>query len=120
MPTSNVTVTNLRRGICLHILFVLLLASAACTPASKPSEETSAIKDAILSYVTNVKHVAADQMNATVENITLEGDKATCTATFVSKSGAVPPLSYQYELKKIDGKWQVESSKPLSRHPGED
>jgi hypothetical protein len=92
--------------------FALLAPLVAC---SKPKvDEAPAIKESVMTYVRDVRGLSVDQMNIDVQSVTVEGTKATAVVSFALKAGGMPPLAFEYQLEKKDGKWGVTGSKPAA------
>lgn len=99
-----------RRTLAAVALFALALSLPLVACKGTAKDEAPAIREAVTSYVRDVKHLSVDQMNIEVAELKVEGETATCKATFNLKAGGMPPLVYDYKLTKKDGKWSVATS----------
>lgn len=91
--------------------------SASATPA-QPAGATAApassdpVRAAVITYLTDVRGLDMSKMDLSVKNQKIEGDKASCDATFTVKgSPDMPPMEYTYELAKEAGAWKVTASR---------
>lgn len=82
-------------------------AAAAASPSS-----SDPVQAAVITYLTEVRGLDLSKMDLALKNQKVEGDKATCDATFTVKgSPDMPPMEYSYELAKEAGAWKVTASK---------
>lgn len=88
-------------------------AQAASAPAA-PSQDSSALQEAVITYVRDVKGLDTSKMDVVLKESAVNGTTAEATVQFKIKGSDMPPMTYLYSLEKSGGAWKVVSSKPAS------
>ncbi len=98
------------------VAFGVLLAG--CQQATSINEQ---VHEAIAEHVANRGDIDASRMTIEVETVSVQGDQAEAEVIFRSRDTPESRMNFHYELRREDGRWQVESGRPTavgSPHPG--
>jgi len=60
-----------------------------------------------------------ENLDVTLKDVAIQGEKATCTAAFAPKKEPTAIFTYAYELEKRDGKWAVSRSSSVGAVHGD-
>ncbi len=97
-------------GLAVMTAFMFLLSCSSETPPPQ-ADETGDVEKAVLGYLSEVKQIDTSRMEAELSDLVVEGDNATCTASFSLKDDpAFPGMAFRYSLERREGTWTVVSS----------
>jgi hypothetical protein len=94
-------------------LMALTLLAVACG-ARKPSAEEQAVREAIRSHLNQQRGLALNNMKMDFESVTIRGDTAQAQVRFQSVEKPSLAVAMTYALRRVGGKWEVESSSPVA------
>ncbi len=92
-------------------LAALTLLASACG-VHKPSAEEQAVRAAINDHLSHQRGLALNNMKTQFKSVTIQGDTAHAEVRFQSIAKPDLAVGMNYTLKRVNGKWQVESSTP--------
>jgi len=100
---------------------LLLACTFAGCSANRPADDAVPVKEAVVDYLKSVKQVDTDRMEIRISDVEVDGERASCLASFaLNGDAAFPPMLYRYTLEKQETGWKVASSEPKTRggpHP---
>ena len=80
----------------------------AAAPVAGTSTAADPVQEAVVKYLTEVRGLDLSKMNVSFGSPKVDGDKATCEASFKVKGmDDMPPMEYTYQLQKEGGAWKV-------------
>jgi ABC-type transporter MlaC component len=86
----------------------------ACACSKKPSAEEQAVREAISAHLNQQRGLALNKMKLKFESVTIQGDTAKARVRFQSVARPELAVAMDYALRRVDGKWQVESNSPVA------
>jgi hypothetical protein len=101
------------------VLIGFLITFAGC---KNPVSDADAIRAGINAHLSGLKTINLSAMDMTVNNFSIQGDKATAQVEFRPKTGAPQGAGMQvnYSLEKQNGQWIVQKTEPaggMIQHP---
>jgi len=91
---------------------------AGCQQAASINEQ---VQEAIAEHVASRGDINVNRLMIEVETVSVQGDHAEAEVIFRSLDTPESRMNFHYELRREDGRWQVESGRPTSLgspHPG--
>jgi hypothetical protein len=85
-----------------------------CACSKKPSAEEQAVRDAISAHLNQQRGLALNKMKLQFQSVTIQGDTAHAQVRFQSVAKPDLAVAMNYALRRVGGKWQVESSSPVA------
>jgi len=102
------------RRITMIMLMAAVLFTAACSSPEKKAEAGKGdVKSAVEAYLTGTKGIELNNVDLGIANLKEEGDRMTCEVSVALKEDAKQKFTYNYTLKKENGKWKVASSEAV-------
>lgn len=93
---------------------VIAWTLVACACSKKPSAEEQAVRAAISAHLNQQRGLALNKMKLKFQSVTIQGDTAKARVRFQSVARPKLAVAMDYALRRVDGKWQVESSSPVA------
>lgn len=93
-------------------MMALTLLASACG-SRKPSADEQAVRDAIQAHLKSKRSLALSNMKMQFQSVTIKDDTAQAQVRFQSVEKPELAVSMRYSLRRVQGKWQVESSSPV-------
>ena len=93
-----------------------LLLLAVCCGCSRKTENTEAVRQAIIQRVS--KSMSLDQMDVSVTSVSFHGDQADAVVAFVPKGMPSSPVTFQYNLERQGSAWVVKGHAQSANHGG--
>ena len=100
---------TISRSIALLAVAALLVAELGC---GSIGNQDAAVRRAIEEHLSQRADLAMDKMVLEVEQVSVEGDTAQAQVVFRTTMDPPARMAYHYELRREDGRWQVQSGRP--------
>jgi hypothetical protein len=99
------------RYLMAGLMALTLLASSCGT--KKPSAAEQAVRDAVTAHLNQQRGLALNNMKTQFQSVTIKGDTAQAQVRFQSVEKPNLAVAMNYALRRVGGKWEVESSSPV-------
>jgi hypothetical protein len=96
----------------MRTIFVAILALASLTLMCTKREDTSQaeVREAIETHLKQRSNLVLANMDLELQEVKISGDTATALVQFRSKQSPNAVVGVSYKLRRVDGRWKVEST----------
>jgi hypothetical protein len=104
--------------ILMATVLGVALVGVACNRHSENTQEKE-VRAALETHLQQKGNLAMNNMTMEIQSVKFNGDTADAQVRFQSKEKPELAVGIHYVLRRVDGKWQVESSNPISGMGGD-